>query len=217
MRIFGIVVLSLLACVPVGGQQPAFTVSGLLGYQRGLGVEVLATAANFAQGFPFSVRLRVGRTSTDPGDPAIARKVFINDATNGTPVEHGHTWNGGLDILVPRGRHSRLWAGVRYTHFLGNFKFVGGNEDFDVRSASWGLAGGADLTFPMTPRMALLVSAGAEVYSSGRLQAHDTSYSPDGQNVNPRGGFTYQDADRAVNQPRLRPTLMVGVSRRLGR
>ena len=217
MRSFCLVVLSLLACVPVSGQQPDFSVGGLLGYQGGLGVEVLATASNFAQGFPFSARLRVGRTATDPGDPATARRVFINDATNGTPVEHGHTWNGGLDILVPRGRHSRLWAGVRYTHFLGNFKFVGGNEDFDVRSASWGFAGGADLTFPMSPRMALVVSAGAEAYFSGRLQAHDTSYSPDGQNVNPREGFTYQDADRAVNQPKLRPTLMVGVSRRLGR
>ncbi len=212
-----LVVVSLLICAPLAAQQPDFAIGGLLGYQSGFGVQVFATASNFAQGLPVSVRLRVGRTSTDPGDPVAARKIFINDATNGTPMESGRTWDGALDVLVPRGPHSRVWLGLRYAHFLGNFRFIGGNEDFDIRSASWGLAAGADLTFPMSSRVDLVISGGAEAYFSSRIQGHDTSYSPNGQNVNPRENFTYRDADRAIHQPKLRPTLMVGVSRRLGR
>ncbi len=217
MRSLGIAVSFLCLCVPLQAQQPAFSVGGMLGYDSGLGVHAFATVSDFAQGLPVTVRLRLGRTSTDPGDPAAARRIFINDATNGTPVESGRTWDGGLDVLVPRGEHRRLWAGLRYTHFLGHFTFIGGNEDFEIRSSLWGLAAGADLTFPMSPGMDLVVSGGAEAYFSGRLQGHDTSYSSDGQNVNPRGTYTYTDADRAINQPKLRPILMVGVSRRLGR
>ena len=217
MRAIRAVVCSLLLSSPLAAQQPDVSAGGLIGYQRGLGVESFATVSHFAEGLPISVRLRIGRTATDPGDPTAARRIFINTATNGTPVESGRTWNGALDVLVPRGPHHRLWAGIRYTHFLANFKFIGGNEDFDVRSSIWGLSAGADLIYGVSPRMDLIISGGLEAYRSSRLQGHDTSYSPNGQNVNPREDFTYRDADRAINQPRLRPTIMVGLSRKLGR
>jgi hypothetical protein len=69
----------------------------------------------------------------------------------------------------------------------------------------------------MSQRMDLLVSAGLEYYRSARLSGHDTSYSPDGENVNPRKDYSYTDADHAVSQPKLRPVVVVGVRRRLGR
>jgi hypothetical protein len=212
-----VALLSLALCPPVSAQQPGVSIGGLMGYQGGFGVQAFATARDFAQGLPVAVRVRLGRTSMDAGDPAAARRIFINDATNGTPATKGRSWDAGLDVLVPRGRRSRVWLGVRRTQFVANFKYIGGNEDFDVRSGLWGLAGGAEAGFPMSPRMDLLVSVGAEAYFSSRLQGHDTSYSPNGENVNPRGDFTYRDADRAVGQPKLRPAFLVGVSRRLGR
>jgi hypothetical protein len=69
----------------------------------------------------------------------------------------------------------------------------------------------------MNQRMSLLISGGAEYFFSSRLSGHDTSYSPDGDDVNPRKDYTYNDADEAVDQPTLRPVALVGFSYRLGR
>jgi hypothetical protein len=153
----------------------------------------------------------------EPGSAPDARKIFINDATNGTPKEAGSTWDLGVDGLYPMGPRTSFFGGVRYTRFKANFKYVGGNEDFDVTSAHWGLAAGMEAEFPMGPRMSLLVSGGGEYFFSSRLSGHDTSYSPDGDNVNPRKDYTYNDADDAVDQPVLRPVALVGFTYRLGR
>ncbi|MGD8282096.1 MAG: hypothetical protein PVI31_02035 [Gemmatimonadota bacterium] len=47
------------------------------------------------------------------------------------------------------------------------------------------------------------------------LTGHDTSYSPDDDNVNPREDFTHSDANEAVHQPSFRPVLTLGISRSL--
>jgi hypothetical protein len=65
--------------------------------------------------------------------------------------------------------------------------------------------------------MSLLLAGGAEYFFDSRLTGHDTSYSPDGDNVNPRKDYTYNDADDAVDQPVLRPIALLGFSYRLGR
>jgi hypothetical protein len=152
----------------------------------------------------------------EPGSPSEARKIFINDATNGTPREKGSTWDLGLDGLYPMGSRTHVYGGVRYTRFKANFRYVGGNEDFDVTSSHWGLAGGMEAEFPMGRRTSLLVSGGAEYFFSSRLTGHDTSYSPDGDDVNPRKDYTYTDADDAVDQPVLRPVILLGMRYRLG-
>jgi len=121
-----------------------------------------------------------------------------------------------LDVVVPRGGRTSLWFGARHSSFKANFKYIGGNEDFDVTSSHWGLGGGMDVAYPLGRRTDLLFTGGAEYYRSSRLNGHDTSYSPDGDNVNPREAYTYADADNAVHQPALRPVLMLGVSYRLG-
>lgn len=202
---------------PAAGQSPAFSVGSAAGYQQGPSVQLLAEARDFARGLPVQLRLRVGRTSLEPGNAAAARRIFINNATNGTPVEHGRSWDVGVDMLVERGTHSRVWLGVRHTRFLANFRYVGGNEDFDVTSRHWGLGAGMEASYPVSPRVSLLVSAGGEFYFASRLQGHDTSYSPDGDDVNPREDYVYADADEAVEQPRLRPVVLVGFTYRVGR
>jgi alkaline phosphatase len=68
----------------------------------------------------------------------------------------------------------------------------------------------------MASKVDLLVAGGGEYFFGARLTGHDTSYSRDGDNVNPREDYTYVDADNAVDQPTWRPVLAVGLSYRLG-
>jgi len=222
---FGLIGLFLgLLGTPAGAQMSgsadqgtSLSVGGMLGYQRGFNFQLLGTARNFASGLPLQARLRIGRTGVEPGSSSEARRVFINNATNGTPKEKGHTWDFGLDGLYPLGERTNFVGGLRYSRFKANFKYVGGNEDFDVTSSHWGLAAGVELSYPMGRKTSLLFSGGAEYFLSSRLTGHDTSYSPDGDNVNPREEYTYSDADHAVSQPTWRPVALIGVSYLLGR
>lgn len=188
----------------------------LVGYQGGVAVHLVGTVEDLAEGFPMHLRLRMGRTAVGPGDPALARRVSINNATNGTPTESGRTLDLGLDGILTRTERSSWYLGVRRSSFKANFRYVGGNEDFDVTSAHWGMAAGMDLRHPVARKLSLLVSGGAEYCFSTRLTGHDTSYSPDGDDVNPWADHTFDDADEAVGQPGLRPALMLGLSRALG-
>jgi hypothetical protein len=57
---------------------------------------------------------------------------------------------------------------------------------------------------------ALVIGGGADYFFEAPLTGHDTSYSPSGDDANPRKGYTFEDADAAINQPRWAPRLMVG-------
>ena len=197
--------------------EPQVAAGGFLGFQNGLSGQAFVSVRDFAHGFPLMARFRAGFVSMEPGSPLDARRVFINDATNGTPKERGRTLDLGLDGLYPVGERTQVYGGVRYSRFLANFNFVGGNEDFDVTSNHWGLALGLEGRFPMSSRTSLLVSGGGEYFFSARLSGHDTSYSPDGDHVNPRRDYSFDDADEAVRQPRFRPVLLIGLGYRLGK
>lgn len=204
------------AVTPLAAQSPHLSAGGMIGYQDGIAFQAFGTVQDLAQGLPMAFRFRLGRVAMDPGSPAQARRVFINNATNGTPVSSGRTWDAGFDFVFPRGPNTRYYAGVRRTSFKANFKFIGGNEDFDVTSSQWGLAAGLERSYRMTRKMDLVLAGGAEWYRKATLKGHDTSYSPGGEAVNPREDYTYSDADKAVSQPKLRPSLMLGVTYRLG-
>ncbi len=91
-----------------------------------------------------AIRVGAGYAWLDPGNSAGARRIFINNATNGVPETQGHTWDVRLDFLYATTMwgsvDSDLLTGPRYARFLGNFRYVGGNEDFDVVShpGGWG-------------------------------------------------------------------------------
>jgi hypothetical protein len=60
---------------------------------------------------------------------------------------------------------------------------------------------------------------GLDYYIPSTLHGHDTAYSPDNDNVNPRNDnenddepFTYKDANEAINQPGLMPYAMIGLT-----
>jgi hypothetical protein len=185
-----------------------------VGYRSGIGIKAIGMVSGFTPSFPVTARFGIGYTAVDAGEPLAARSVFINDATNGVPQESGHAWSLELDVLYPVRvlslSRSQLYGGIRHARFNGNFEFIGGNEDFDVTSNNWGVGAGLESYLAMSRRVDLLVSAGVDYFFSSRLSGHDTSYSPDETNVNPRNDYTYSDADAAVGQPKLEPLLMFG-------
>ena len=185
-----------------------------VGFYDGTGWHLHWETANFAQGFTTAVRLGIGRSSMDPGNSADARRIFINNATNGVPEAHGSMWNYRLDLLFPVSikslTNTRLFVGPRYTKFKGNFKYIGGNEDFDVVSNHWGFGLGLESSFTISRKISLRLGSGIDYFKKTTLQGHDTSYSPDGVIVNQREDYTYEAADKAINQPGIELRLMAG-------
>jgi hypothetical protein len=186
----------------------------MLGYSNGVGIQAHATASDFAESFPVRARLWVGYSMVQPGNAHEARRIFINNATNGSPEKSGSTWDFALDLLFSTrflSLENAYWvAGVRRCHFMGNFRYIGGNEDFDVISDHWGLGGGLEAHFRMSRTVDLVLNGGLDYFFASTLSGHDTAYSPDGDDVNPREDYTYGDADDAIRQPKYRPRLMLG-------
>ena len=203
-----------------------FTTSLMTGYNGGFGVQGNLMLGNFADDFPFDFRLGFGYSIFNPGIAADARRIFINNATNGVPEKAGSAFDYRLDFLLQKSifrvKSSYLVFGPRYSSFKGNFKFIGGNEDFDVISRQWGLGTGIENHFKVTERIGIVFNVGMDYYFPNTLKGHDTSYSPDNDNINPRDDnengdveFTYKDADKAINQPRFILRAMFGISFRL--
>ena len=197
---------------------PRITLGFRMGYNAGVGAEGWGLLSNFAQGFPLALRLGISRTAVQPGSAWDARRIFINDATNGDPEKKGRTWGIKFDLLAPVSlfslQRAYAYGGVRHAAFTGNFRFVGGNEDFDIKSNHWGLGAGLESYFAMSSRVDFVVNGGLDYFFSGTLSGHDTAYSPDGEDVNPRNDYTYSDADAAVAQPKWEPALMLGFAYR---
>lgn len=217
----GIVLASPLAAqqrrLPTAAVAPGsrFLVGLMVGYNSGGGVDATITPLHLFGGSPLRARAGIRYASVNAGDAALARHVFINDNTNGTPEESGHTLGLKLDLLVPvnllsAGR-TRAFGGFRYTQFVGDYRYVGGNEDFEIRSHHWGLGGGLETAYPVSSRVAMTLTAGVDYFFPSRLYGHDTAYSPDGTSENPKAGYNYADADRAVGQPKLSPIMMAGM------
>lgn len=182
------------------------------GYSNGIGFQGNFLVRNLAEGFPLDIKLGIGYSFLDPGNPIDTRKIFINDATNGVPEKAGRIIDFRADFLNKALARTYFYAGPRLAVFTGNFNFVGGNEDFDITSSQWGAGIGVENYFRMTPLLDLVFNFGYDYFFLSTLYGHDTSYSPDGQDVNARRDFTYTDADNAVNQPKHKIKAMVGLS-----
>jgi len=191
-----------------------------LGYNGGFGFQSNAMISNFAQDFPLKARFLIGYTVlSNPGSSPDARKMFINNATNGTPEKNGWFWDFKFDFLYRVNwlsiQRLYIFGGPRYEMFTGNFKYVGGNEDFDVLTDQWGVGTGLQGFFRISPKIDLTLSAGVDYYFSSMLKGHDTEYYPDGEHVNPREDFGYSDANKAIDQPEILPSIMIGINYKL--
>jgi len=192
------------------------------GYNGGFGVQLSATAFKPLQSLPVQLRFGIGYNKLDAGSSADARRIFINNATNGVPEEKAKAFDYRLDFLWSSNllnlEEAYLIVGPRYSSYTANFKYVGGNEDFDVTSKQFGIGLGAESHFPISAKLNLVAAAGLDYFFNNTLQGHDTSYSPDNDNVNPRNDnqnndvqFTYSDANDAVNQPNFMPRVLLGM------
>lgn len=196
-------------------QKPLLSETFQFGYNDGPGGRMSTTISNFTADWPLSLRFSLGYTRVEPGQPDEAREIFINDADNGVPEQRGWRWDMGLDFMLPlgqsRARSTFISFGPRHVTHTSNFKFVGGNEDFNVSSRSWGVGGGLETQFAITPRFNLTLGAGVDHFFQNKLYGHDTTYSPDDDNINPRHDYTYADADGAIEQPKNVLRLMLGI------
>jgi hypothetical protein len=200
------------------GQARAVDLSytALGGYQMGGALRVMATAKDVFQRAPIAFAFGLGFPAVDSGDPALARRVFINDNTDGTPEKSGTVWDlrlGAIYLLeVRKFEELGIYVGLRRSMFSGNFRYVGGNEDFTVTSNAWGYGVGVRAAFTISGAWSLAMQAGLDHFPVTSLYGHDATYSSNAPPVNPRENFTYADADRAVNHPKLVPSVLVGVT-----
>ena len=200
----------------------AMTSSGglALGASAGIGGQADVTLANLAEGLPASVRFGLGYWQLDPGDALAARHVFINANDNGDPIKSGHRWDLRMDVMRElRGGALRGWwigIGPRYSKFRGDYDFVGGNETFYITTHQWGLGSALERRWPTGPETELVFGGGFDWFANATIGGHDSSYSPDGSSVSPVDNYTWQDADRAIHQPRFAPRVLVGLQHRFG-
>jgi hypothetical protein len=192
-----------------------FSASAMAGYKGGLGFRAAGQVSHFAQGFPLGFELGITYSTLDPGNPEMARRIFINEATNGTPEKSGEIWDFAFNFLIPVHvlgiRDGNMYIGVHKSFFTGNFKYIGGNEWFDVTSSPWGFGAGLRASFPMGNNISLVMCSGLDYFPNASLTGHDTSYSPGGEMVNQKEDFAYADADKAINQPKIQGVFMVGI------
>jgi len=191
-----------------------YTGSVMLGYNNGTSIQLTGSALKFTQNFPLSFQLGIAYNSINPGKSDAARKIFINDATNGEPQKSGWVWEARMNFLYKVHwlslQKAYVYAGPRFSMYTGNFKYIGGNEDFDITSDQWGLGTGIISFFPISNRLDFSVESGFDYFFPAELYGHDTVYSPDGENINARNDYTYKDADSAINQPKLNFRIMIG-------
>ncbi len=188
----------------------------LAGYQGGFNLQGNLLLTDFAKDFPFSIKIGYGFTRNNPGDALDARHIFINNNSNGTPEKKGTNNDFKMEFLYPtkifKVKRSYLYGGIRYSHFIGNFNFVGGNENFDVIQNTWGIASGIEFHFPINKKTFLTMNSGMNYYFPNALIGHDTTYTPDGDNINPRKDYNYEDADNAINQPKFQLQAKIGLT-----
>ncbi len=190
-----------------------------VGHSGGLSLQAGALVLGFARDLPLSARLAMGYAGGSAGDPYAARRIFINDNTNGDPQKSARTWQYRFDLMVPFFRTGpqtvQLFAGPRYCRYRANFNYVGGNENFDVTSNAWGAGVGLETWLAVTGSADMIVQVGLDWFKDARLTGHDTAYLPEGDHVNPREGYDYEDADEAIDQPQVAMLAMIGMRFRL--
>jgi hypothetical protein len=193
-----------------------FSAGLLVGYNGGSGFEMNGRVGQFARELPLELQLDINYTGLNPGNAAEVRRIFINNATNGDPEKSGHFWDFRFSFLYKvkllNLTQTYILLGPRYAVFTGNFKFIGGNEDFDIINKQWGLGTGIISFFPMGSKTNFVLTGGFDYYFPGNFSGHDTMYRADDEHVNPREDFSYDDADAAIKQPKFKLRFLMGIS-----
>jgi hypothetical protein len=186
------------------------------GYQNGFDLRVVGLADHLMKTVPIGIDLGIGLTFVNAGNPTLARAVFINENTNGTPQMSATVWDFQMDFVwffrVPEMEQFGVFLGPRLSMYSGDFHYVGGNEDFTVTSNNWGLGAGVRGAIPLSKHWALALSIGLDYYPVLTFYGHDTTYSSTGYTVNPKDGYDFSAAYAAINQPYVIPSLLIGLT-----
>ena len=71
------------------------------GFNRGFGIMGSFSIHRIADGLPGNLRLSAGLNWMNPGNATDARRIFINNATNGVPEKKGTSIDFRLDYMMP--------------------------------------------------------------------------------------------------------------------
>ena len=118
-----LIALLIVLAVAVTAQAADLHSSFMLGHDGGPSGQINVAVSDFARNFPLGARFSLGYTSVDPGSPLDARRIFINDATNGTPEESGRYWAFSFDLVYALSslgnQQIYLYGGPRHARFRG--------------------------------------------------------------------------------------------------
>ncbi|MCW8802991.1 MAG: hypothetical protein OQK57_01240 [Ignavibacteriaceae bacterium] len=208
--------------ISMGQQAPSFSAAPKYfldiqtGYADYYSVSVSGTIADFTYDVPLAIKFGASYNVRDAGDPWAARKIFINDNTNGDPEKSGHSFDLRVDFAYPVNwfpvRRTYLYAGPRLSFYTSSFEFIGGNEFFDIKTTQFGLGTGLEAHLGINQNLSFIISGAFDYFFDSEIGGHDTFYSPDGTDINGRNDYTYDDANQAINQPNYVVRLMVGLS-----
>lgn len=202
--------------VPPSSVSPKFYFDIQTGYANYFTVNAAGTIADFTYDVPLAIKFGMSYIIRSAGDPFAARKIFINDNTNGDPEESAHSFDLRVDFAYPVNifpvRKTYLYAGPRLSFYTATFEFVGGNEFFDIETTQFGLGAGIETHLGISQSLSFIISGAFDYYFDSAIGGHDSSYNPDGTDVSGRLDYTYDDADEAIDQPKYEFRLMAGLS-----
>lgn len=217
-----LIAFALYANVSIGQQAPSFSSAPKYfldiqtGYTNYFAVSVSGTIADFTYDVPLAIKFGISYNLRDAGDPWAARKIFINDNTDGDPQKSGHSFDFRMDFAYPINifpvRRTYLYAGPRLSFYTATFEFIGGNEFFDIESTQFGLGTGLETHLGISQNLSFVISGAFDYFFDSEIGGHDTFYNPDGTDISGRLDYTYEDADEAIDQPNYVIRLMVGLS-----
>ena len=189
-----------------------------VGYYDDMGITLGLRLEDEKSHFPLYIQGRAGTTyQFEPGNAEDARKIFINDNQGGNIQEYGQSYMLALDIgwmMVQKdSMQLELNASGILNHYKAHFAFIGNNEAFTVKTTALGIGVGGAMKLDLSgSNSSLILKGGIEYFPKTRIDSHGTYYyTPDGNDDNPRQDYSYEDADESINQPVLRPYVMLGI------
>jgi hypothetical protein len=195
---------------------PRYFIDIQTGYADYFSISASGAIADFTYDLPLAIKFGISYNINNAGDPWAARKIFINDNTNGDPDKSAHSFDLRLDFEYPVNlfpvRRTYLYAGPRLSFYTATFEFVGGNEFFDIQTTQFGLGAGLEAHLGMSQNLSFIINGGIDYFFDSEIGGHDTFYNPDGTDISGRLDYTYDDADKAIGQPDLVVRLLFGLS-----
>ena len=168
----------------------------MTGYTGGFGINLYGTISEFSYDTPLSVRFGGGYNIREAGNPWDARKIFINDNTNGDPAESAHSFDLRLDFAYPVNlfsiRKSLLKLDQDILCIHPHLNLLAAMNFLILQLHNSDLVQDLETYFGISPNLSLVFSGGFDYYFDAQIGGHDSAYNPDGTDVSGREDYTYR-------------------------